>query len=259
MNQDLPSPHPDEQLAAYVDGSASPAELDAVDAHLAGCALCREELELARSARSALSALPQLEGPGLDAEDLAARGATPEPIPIRAIRAKTWERLAWGSGLAAAAAIVAVFLIMGGFLGDRNGDFPASAPEMAPAQRRPALLQGGEHTTDSLASLARSLASEARTMEDSSGETLMGAEDAHGPAAATSAATVEEIVDCVQRGAGLGSEVQPSYLEQATFQGIPAYIGAFIVPGTEDSPPHLELIVVSQDECEPLYFARESL
>jgi len=258
MNQDTPMTHPEEQLAAYVDGSASPPERDAVEAHLASCALCREELELARSARSVLSVLPELEAPGLAADGLAALRRPPEPIPIRESRARTWERLAWGTGLAAAAAIAAVFLVMSGFLSDGDGDFEAAGPAATSAPEQAVVQQGGDHTADSLAALARSLAAEARAAEDSDTGTVLRGDEAGAPAA-TRAAAAEEIVDCVQRGAGLGPGVQPSYLEEATFQGAPAYIGAFLVPGAGDSPGHLELVAVSRGECQPLYFARETL
>ncbi|MGH2572097.1 MAG: anti-sigma factor family protein [Actinomycetota bacterium] len=258
MNQDTPMTHPEEQLAAYVDGSASPPEREAVEAHLASCALCREELELARSALSALSALPELEGPGLAADGLAALRRLPEPIPIRESRARTWQRVAWGAGLAAAAAVAAVFVIMGGFLSDGNGDFEAAGRAPTSAAEHPVVQQGGDHTSDSLAALARSLAAEARAADDSGTGTRLREDEAGAPAAAPAVA-VEEIVDCVQRGAGLGPGVQPSYLEEATFQGAPAYIGAFVVPGSEGSPGHLELVAVSRGECQPLYFAREAL
>ena len=58
-------PHPDELLAGYVDGSATPGERRIVEEHLAGCATCQEEVELAGAARAALVALPELGAPGL--------------------------------------------------------------------------------------------------------------------------------------------------------------------------------------------------
>ena len=52
--------HPEELLAPYVDGTATPAERTAVEAHLGSCARCRDEVDLARSAHRALAALPEV-------------------------------------------------------------------------------------------------------------------------------------------------------------------------------------------------------
>ena len=46
----MPLEHPDELLAAYTDGSASPSEAAVVEAHLPGCEQCRAEIRIARGA-----------------------------------------------------------------------------------------------------------------------------------------------------------------------------------------------------------------
>jgi anti-sigma factor RsiW len=74
-----------EQLSAALDGMLTPDERAALDAHLAGCASCRRELEELRQVRSLLRAVPEpalprsfllpLEG------DLPAPHATQSPRP----------------------------------------------------------------------------------------------------------------------------------------------------------------------------------
>src|SRR6266540_1749327 len=73
--------HPDELLAGYVGGSASSDERRTVEAHLAGCSQCRDDLALAMAARTALASLPQLDAPGLAAQGVEAlrAGATRPP------------------------------------------------------------------------------------------------------------------------------------------------------------------------------------
>ncbi len=53
-----------EQLSSYLDGELSAEERAAVEEHLAGCAACREELELLRATLDALHDLPVLPAPG---------------------------------------------------------------------------------------------------------------------------------------------------------------------------------------------------
>ena len=96
--------HPEELLAPYVDGTASPEERAAVDAHVATCASCRAEIAAATAARAALRRLPVVEAPP---------GLAPDPVTTPAAArpsgAPGWYR--WG-GAAAAAAVIALLLVM---------------------------------------------------------------------------------------------------------------------------------------------------
>src|SRR2546428_7579400 len=58
--------HPEDLLAAFVDGTASLQERAEVESHLSFCATCRDEIELAKEARVALEGLPELEAPAVD-------------------------------------------------------------------------------------------------------------------------------------------------------------------------------------------------
>src|SRR5438093_11696445 len=93
--------HPEEQLAAYVDGTLSDQERVEVDAHLASCQTCRDEVELAGRARSVLASLPALEVP----PDSVRPGIT----RLRPASGERFRRTGWVAGLAAAAAVAAIF------------------------------------------------------------------------------------------------------------------------------------------------------
>src|SRR6476469_1460521 len=71
--------HPEELLAPFVDGTASLEERAAVEAHMAFCQRCVEEIGLAMQARAALAQLPEVEAAPIDlrALNLAAAGREP--------------------------------------------------------------------------------------------------------------------------------------------------------------------------------------
>ena len=63
--QDLPIRCPEgvDLVDAYLDGDLSDAELARFEAHLSGCPVCRDELELAREVAGVFADLPRLECP----------------------------------------------------------------------------------------------------------------------------------------------------------------------------------------------------
>ncbi|MCP5114103.1 MAG: hypothetical protein GY953_25005, partial [bacterium] len=69
--------HVDDRLSAYLDTQLEAAERDSVEAHLAECEECRDELAAVSGVRSLLRNLPMLEPPS-SALDLPA-----EVIPLR--------------------------------------------------------------------------------------------------------------------------------------------------------------------------------
>ena len=109
--------HPGPQLADYLDGTLAPAERAAVDAHLASCAACREEVRLARAGHELAAGLPEPAAPpgiGDAAVEEARRisaerspevaaldGARPRPRP-------TTSRWVAVAGAAAAVVLIAV-------------------------------------------------------------------------------------------------------------------------------------------------------
>src|SRR6266540_1629452 len=113
--------HPEELLAAYVDGSLEEDERALVDGHLAGCETCRVEVGDARRARAALSGLPELDVPP----------GTVRPALTRRPARDRFRRASWVAGAAAAsiAAVVALVLVanQGGGGGAENAGAPRAA------------------------------------------------------------------------------------------------------------------------------------
>jgi hypothetical protein len=268
MSDDPSSPmtHPEELLAAYVGGSLEPSQRDEVEAHLASCGSCRQDVEFARGARAALLALPELEAPGLAEKGLAALGVEAKAPDDLAERRRgrdwgeRWGRVAWSAGLAAAAVIAVVFLFTGGLFGGRDQAESPTAAESgfgAAADGPLQIVQGGDRDPEELDALARTLAA------SSAGRAaLVASPRPVGPPAddvREPSGPIEEITACVRQGAALGPEIAPTYLEESTFEGIPIYVGAFIVAPVSGGRAHLELVAVTRDACQPVYFARRNL
>src|SRR5207302_3319589 len=124
-HEGTPAPdHPSGLLAGLVDGTLTAAERAEVDAHLATCSSCREEVGLAAAARRALRDLPEVEAPlGVGrAADLEARRSAGR------VQGGGWRRRA-GAAMAVAAAValvagLAVVVLRGG----HQGAGPAAAP-----------------------------------------------------------------------------------------------------------------------------------
>jgi anti-sigma factor (TIGR02949 family) len=95
-----------EQLSAYLDGQLTAAEMEAVRAHVAGCARCRGELEaLDRTAR-AVADLPRLQAPSDLRDQVMAKLDRVAPAEERPAR---W-RMYWGAAAAVALAVVIMLL-----------------------------------------------------------------------------------------------------------------------------------------------------
>ena len=97
------------QLSAYLDGELSPSESRVVTAHLADCALCREELAALRQVKGLLERLPEVEPPQAVRQGLHARiaaEARPMGTVLDTIRA-AFRRPA----VAAVAAMMIILLI----------------------------------------------------------------------------------------------------------------------------------------------------
>lgn len=84
------------RLQEYLDGQLPSLELQAVRTHLAGCAICRQELVLLRQVDSALATMPVLEEPANFTAQVMAQVRTmepkapPAPLPVFRLR---WEDL----------------------------------------------------------------------------------------------------------------------------------------------------------------------
>jgi anti-sigma factor RsiW len=260
------SGHPEELLAAYAEGSVTDAERRAVDAHLASCARCWEELDLSRRSRAALATLEVLPAPGLaaagldallgrqPAEEPAAAVTTPRPSRLR--RRLQWDRLALGAGLAAAAGLF-VFFAASGVL--RHSPSQASKPGSANQATAPVIQRGASYSPQSMQALADQLLGAARKDQVVSRPASAGFA-AEGPLATTSPlASRGVVVTCLRDAAGIAPSIQPIYLEAGTFQGTPAWIGAFVIPPVASAGrSHLLVIAAGQNGCQPLYVVRQA-
>jgi anti-sigma factor RsiW len=279
--------HPDELLAGYVDGSATPDERAVVDQHLATCAACQEEVQLATEARAALISLPELGAPGLaEAGVLALRraafqtvpadqpdGATgaeaaptkPSRIPatVPAEPRSRRPRVAWAQ-LAAAAPIVVVLgglvaiplaLSHGGSKASRTA-LSGNAPEAAPSVL-PLVDRGAKYSQDQLDVLARQLGTAISRGSPSKGQLAAASPLPPPPTgpAVRDAAAASTAQQCVLSGSGAPDGAQLVYLERAEFMGTPAYIGGFLVPNAK---LNIMAVAVTQDGCQPLYSVRQS-
>src|SRR5919106_1326530 len=95
--------HPEQLLADYVEGTLGERERALLHEHLSTCAVCREELDLARNAVSALATLEERPVP------LGVTGPVLAEAERRFERRRTvvWQRFQWAAGatMAAGAAV----------------------------------------------------------------------------------------------------------------------------------------------------------
>jgi|GEM_PF-2296303 hypothetical protein len=273
-----PSEHPEELLAAYVEGMPASDQRAQVEGHLRECSRCSADVEAASSARAAMTSLPELEAPGVAAATLAAYRRdsieTTEPAS-RASASRRRRRFPVGwkinprvvtgvAGLAAAAAITAVFVF-----GGSAGNVPSTAPGKAAAASASPAAGLRETQTDysaqSLTALAAQLSARLKPGSTPADSQAPRPPAAFGPVPGTAerlalGAPFTDAVGCLERGSGMASPTaRPTYVEAATFQGTPAYIGAFVVQGSGSSAGHLVLVAVTRDGCQPLFFSTHSL
>jgi len=262
--------HPDDLLADYVDGSLDEPRRAEVDAHLPGCARCREEIRLAGAAKASMAQL----------EDVPVPFGVTGPVVVEAgkrfeQRGKTWDRFRWAAGLAAAAALVLVVALNLGRGDQQNAAQPASAgatgatggaAEAGAAADSDVPFLGVERqpnvsyddagiqalaidARDALASAAKDQ-TEAATPRPSA-ETLSAAQrfaSAPGPRR------------CIQQS-GLPTDSPRDVLIrliQAKFEDSPAYIAVFAEsPGAGQPADHVVVWVVSSTDCSILSTASQ--
>lgn len=268
--------HPEELLAEYAEGVLGPEDRARVEAHLAGCGRCREEVALAREAITALSATPEVAPPpGLD---LAVRRRSRGPSR------RVW--VAAGAAAAAAGVIVAAIVVFGPQAGDPTalsggGGAGAGGPQESTQERTgtqdeslagaPPLPQSAEavlvqetdrdYTAASLATLGRRLRDSARAsleqdraLADTAQRFFASFEIDELPGATRAA------VNCVFDEVPPDQLLVPYAIQEAAFEGEPAYVAAFLQGPSPDTPYDRLLIwVVDRDSCALLYYAAHQL
>jgi hypothetical protein len=256
--------HPEDLLAEYVEGTLGTEDRARVEAHLPGCALCREEVALATEARAALAAMPQaVPPPGLE---LAVRRRSRGP-----------SRRAWiavGAAAAAAGVLLGAIVVVGS-LGEQQGAPGAAGPPSAPQEEKATMpaageqeLQGGDlivrrtgrdYTPTTLAALGR-------RVRDQVGTTLatradMTAQDFYaGFDIESLSPKIRRTVNCVFREVPPEQLLVPYSIQEASFQGQAAYVAAFLQGPSPDTPYDRVLIwVVDRKTCSLRYYAAQQL
>jgi hypothetical protein len=245
--------HPEQLLADYVEGALADEQRALVEAHLAGCATCREEVELARGAVAALAALEEEAVPfGVTGPVLAEAGRRFEHG--REVR---WQRLQWAAGLGVAASLVLVVALnLGGddvrpeqaAVTAADAELGAAAPEAAPSQLEAAFRgledqQAVNYDDAGILALAQDAVplitgSEALGGADA---TLASPDEALACIEASGAPTVEDPRDVLIR------------LIAAAYEGTPAYIAVYAEgPGAGQPPDRVVVWAVDQASCQIL-------
>jgi hypothetical protein len=270
------SSHPEELLAEYADGTLGPDDRARVDAHVSACDICREELDLAGSARRALEALPELNVPA----------GTTWPVVQRAERRRRWlpsmnPRTAWvaAGATAAAAAVIGAFIMVGPL---RQAAEPGSADRSAAGGEVSGPAPNSESQFDSSEELLEArYPTYRRTAEDFDSSSInrlsrdvtVGARRALDegflePPARWHANTLlaalptqtRRALACVVRAVSPGRSLAPFSVLAASYEGEPAYVGAFLQADDPEKPyRQVVLYVVSRQDCTLRSFARQQL
>jgi hypothetical protein len=264
-----PNIHPDDLLAEHAEGTLGSEDRSRLEAHLAACQRCGDEVLLARAARQALTGLPELEPPaGLGLAVRRQARAGPHG-------ARVWRVLA---PVAAAAVLVAGGIVVVSSLSDEGGDAAGGAssatsgdadaegapadPQEAPMgaeaadgnQRATAGLPRyresvAEYTEADLVALARSLRDEARAVLRQglapSATSFYSSFDA-----SALPQELRGIYRCVVEEVPPDQLIVPFTIVAASFQEEPAYIASFLQGPAPDQPyDRLVIWVVGREDC----------
>jgi hypothetical protein len=258
--------HPEEHLSGYVDGTLATDERAEVDAHLATCATCREEIELSTRAATMLRELPEVPVPFGTTRPVIAEAGKERTSRAR----RSWGgRSQWAAGLAAAAVLVVAVAVVLPRVGrealmeSAGGGAGPAAPTRAPGMEAatsgavPLEIQANvDYDATKLERLADSSAVRAGQ------ETTLAAPSAKDASAQSeaSAAEAETAVACLARPGGLTGRDRLVRLIQATFQGRPAYVGVYLEqPGTSQPADRVVIWVVASRDCSILSYSTKRL
>lgn len=228
--------HPYEQLADLMDGSLDERELAGVQAHLASCASCRQDIDLAtRGARAARSLPVENPPPDLHRRVVGAGGGRGTPA---------WYR--WAGAAAAAAAVIAIAIALPNVGGEREratdaaGGSEVSLPLAGDVEYS---REEQDYDADALQDLAQSAtASRGQMATDAAAAELQGD---------TTAA-----VGCVTRAFENQQTGRLTRLIRARFEGQEAYIAVYLEgPGAGEPPDTVAVWAASSKDCTVLSYA----
>jgi anti-sigma factor RsiW len=284
--------HPEDLLAEYVDGALADRDRAAVDAHLAGCDRCREEISLARASRASLRELPEVHAPvGSASRALREAGSPGTGLSRTGVAAAARPpRLARWIPAAAAAALIGLLVLTVPRLGDHattpasSGQNPFDAGEKATgasgaAAPSAAAVSSGDaqKALDQLLGAGVRLehrdhnytAADIRQLTDVNGARYLGAAVPGSPTASDSGAAFAPLTRGHEAKAAIAcisSQVTTSptdalvELIEAGYEGAPAFF-AVLVESPAPGDPVNEVIVwaVRKDGCTIANFAFRKL
>ena len=246
--------HPDELLADYVDGTLTPDDRAAVDAHLTSCARCRAEVDVASRAARALATLAEPPAP-VGLADAALREAR-APSPTRAA-APRWYRAA---AIAAAAAAIALVVVTLPHLGGGSNATSASSASIEAAANGGAAPNASG--ADSATKGAASLVHQRRDYDPAALQDLATSAASFSAGPTGTPGTADETrtaLRCVIT-AGAPTDQQLQSLVVATFQGTPAYIAVFAQgPGAGQPADTIVVWAIDVKTCQLLSFSQHRI
>ena len=258
--------HPEDLLTGHVDGTLSPQDRAALDAHLDSCERCRQELVLASRSRAALAALPEAAAPPGVAQraiDASRLGRTTSSVVPPVVARRRLEIMALAAAAAVVALLVAVLPHLGGAgtaelsrqAPGAQGAVGSALPPTVPG-RLSLEIQQVDYDPTSLGRLAASYSSNVSNASPGSAAprpTGAGTQTFAGQEETAAAAS------CLE-GAFPGFGGQPIRLIRATFRGRPAYLGFYVEgPGAGLPSDELTIRVASIESCASLSFASAKL
>jgi hypothetical protein len=253
--------HPGSLLVDYVDGTLDGAARTDVQAHLATCATCRQEVALARAARTSLRSLPAAAPPaGLADAALAAASAARSPSPTDIAAARMVRRPSAGRWIGAAAAIAAVLVLLA-VVSPRLGSSPsrtaadnaAGGAGVSFSKASAVEVVRANLSQAQLASVAVALGGVQPRSESSPAMGASGPVDVAAPDLQVTAQLPDRLPAasaCLSRAWGGGVPGELTRVLLTRFDGTPAYVGLYAVgPGAGLPPTRLQLVVASVDGC----------
>jgi hypothetical protein len=260
-------------LVDYVDGTIGDDMRAKVDAHLAGCATCRDDVRAARAGKASAGALGTPAVPaGLAhaaiAEASRVAGERHAEVVSKPEGARRRPNAPRWAGLATAAAVVIAIVLLAPKLGQPSSNSseaaaPAvagassSAPMGAPAEdfhrANKVVVQQKDYTDQELAALAQQAQ---HALENGAGAQSVNEGPAFGfDATQPTSLSTERFgpaTQCLQSAFG-DPQGRLVHLVYAKFNGQPAYFGVYLVSEGPGLPSNeLRIDVASADSCQIL-------
>ena len=252
--------HPGPLLTDFVDATLGAAERVDVEAHLADCATCRQEVALVRDARSSLRSLPAaVPPPGLADAAIAEAAARPAATDISDARSRQAGRRWITVSAVAAAAVIAVIAVMSPKLGSSSSqtmaDSAGGSADRSFAKADTVEVVGADLSSEQLAAVAVQLGGVQAGAQTAPSGDVSGVSEAAPLDLQPRQLLPERLAEasaCLDEAWG-ATPGQLTRVVLARFEGTQAYFGLYAVgPGAGLPATRLQLLVASVDGCRAL-------